>query len=126
MEEKIYKSAEIAEALGVSQRTIQNWVTEGKLLGRFVGDRKKKLMISESDLKRFLEKNPRYKEIWHDPMMRQAPHDIRVYIQEKLQILRELHIVLTTNQTVYLWSLRREFDIDAFVHDVITGKTSVK
>lgn len=126
MNEKIYKSAEIAEALGVSQRTIRNWVTKGELVGYFTGDAKKRLFISEPELKKFLNKNPKYKEIWDNPLMRQAPYSIKVYIQEKFSILRELQIELTKNQAQHLWSLRTEFDIDAFVHDLITGKTTIK
>lgn len=119
-EEKIYKSSEIAEALGVTQITTRAWVTKGELVGYFVKTGKKKtLFIKESELKRFLEKKPRYKDIWENPIMRQAPYAIKVYINERLAVLRELHIDLTTEQMLHLWSLRTEFDIDAFLHDVI-------
>lgn len=126
MDEKTYKSQEVADALGVSQPTIRKWITDGKLVGIFTGERKKKLVISESELKKFLDKNPKYREIWNNPMMREAPHDIKVYIQEKLKVLNELHEVLTTNQMIHLWSLRNELAIDNFVHDIITGKARIQ
>lgn len=121
-EPKMYKSKEIAEALGVTQPTIRKWVSDGRLVGNLVGDRRKALMISESDLKKFLDENPRYKAIWDYPIIREVPHDIKVYIRDWLKILDELYIVLTTDQTLHLWSLRSEFAIDSFLHDVITGK----
>lgn len=126
MDEKTYKSQEVADALGVSQPTIRKWITDGKLVGIFTGERKKKLVISESELKKFLDKNHKYREIWNNPMMREAPHDIKVYIQEKLKVLNELHEVLTTNQMIHLWSLRNELAIDNFVHDIITGKVRIQ
>lgn len=122
---KTYKSQEVAEMLGVTQSTVRKWVTAGELTARFADERKRRLVITESDLKKFLDKNPKYKAVWDNPMMRQAPYDMKVYIKEKLAILRELCIVLTTNQLIYLWSLKTEFAVDAFIHDVITGKARV-
>lgn len=48
------------------------------------------------------------------------------YIKEKLRVLKELHIELTWRQLEYIWSLKTEFDVDAFAHDVIMGRPLVK
>lgn len=122
MEEKTYKSIEIAETLGVSQKTIAKWVSDGKLKGYFEGAAHRRLMITETELLKFLDKKPRYKEIWYNPAMRQAPNDIKIYIQEKLKVLHQLEVELTTDEMLRMWSLRTEFDVDGFAHDLICRK----
>ena len=48
------------------------------------------------------------------------------YIQEKLAILEELQIELTWRQRNHLMNCETEFAVDAFYHDIITGKCRIK
>lgn len=48
------------------------------------------------------------------------------YIDEKLDILKELCIELTYNQLTHLRECKTEFEVDAFYHDIITRKTRIK
>lgn len=124
--EKEYKSIEVANGLGVSQTTVRQWVNAGKLKGYVKYEGKKVLMIPDSELKKFLNDNPRYREMWFNPTIREADHTMKKYIQEKLKALRELDISLTPNQLTYIWSRKTEFDVDAFAHDLIKGRPMVK
>lgn len=55
MTEKLYKLKEVEQILGVSRRTLYNYLNDGKLEGvRLSGD-KGDWRISESELQRFAE-----------------------------------------------------------------------
>ena len=126
MEEKTYKSIEIATGLGVNQGTVSQWVQRG-VLGGYYEERgsRKFIKVPESELNKFLDNHPTYKEIWINPVIRGMSRALRDYIQEKIKILRELQIKLTPNQYNHLWSRKSEFEVDSFAHDLIMGRARV-
>jgi excisionase family DNA binding protein len=52
----VFSKKEIAEKIGVSQRTVDNWMSEGRLSYSKVG---RKVLFSETDLEDLLKTNHR-------------------------------------------------------------------
>lgn len=48
--------------------------------------------------------------------------DLKEYIKEKLAVLDELCIKITYRQLEHLYECKTEFEVDAYYHDIITGK----
>lgn len=48
------------------------------------------------------------------------------YIRKKLKVLKQLYIELSEAQLNYMKSLKTEFDVDAFAHDLIMGRARIK
>ena len=126
MAEKIYKSIEVANGLCVNQGTISQWVQRG-VLGGYYEERgsRKFIRIPESALNEFLESNPKYKDIWFNPVIKGMSRELKAYIDEKCKVLKELQIKLTPNQYNHLWSRKSEFEVDSFAHDLIMGRSRI-
>jgi excisionase family DNA binding protein len=54
---RVFSKKEIAEKIGVSQRTVDNWMSEGRLSYSKVG---RKVLFSETDLEYLLKNNHRH------------------------------------------------------------------
>ena len=105
--EKMYSTREVCELLGVSRERIYGRIKAGKIKATKVtpdGKTKHRYMISESEFQKLLKNR------------------LELYVEEKLDILKELHIEPTPWQVKHLRECKSEFDIDAFYHDIITCK----
>ena len=51
--------------------------------------------------------------------------DIAMYVKEKVKILKQLCIKVTHTQIAYMLSRKTEFDVDAFAHDLILGRSRI-
>ena len=73
-----------------------------------------------------LKRNGRPMAITNDSILKLKRRTLDEYIKEKLRILKELHIELTWRQLDHLRGCNTEFEVDAYYHDIITGKTRIK
>lgn len=54
LEVKFYSAADIAEMLGMTTRTVLNYINDGKIVAKRIG---KKWMVSEDNLRAWMEHN---------------------------------------------------------------------
>jgi excisionase family DNA binding protein len=113
-----YRTTDVAEMLGVSTTTVYTWLSEGKL--RRHTDSNRHVHITKESLDAFLEKHPKYKA------RRDKKNEHDLYIEEKLKVFEELHVVPTNTQLAYMKSLKTDVQIDNFALDLILGRTKVK
>ena len=108
---KPYTTSDIAAMYHVEVNAVCEWIHKGLLeatKGSKPGTNAKVWLITESSLRKFQRKQ------------------LDKYIDEKLEILKELHIEPTWRQMEHLRRCETEFAVDAFYHDLITGKTRIK
>lgn len=113
-----YTVRDISEMLGVSTTCVRDWLYAGKLQCHKTDDRH--VYVSKGALDAFLDKHPKYKA----RHAKKNEHDL--YIEEKLQVLEELHIYPTGSQIKYMKTLETDVQIDNFAHDLILGKAKVQ
>ena len=104
---KMYTVREVCEVLGVARERIYGRIKAGKVKATKVtpdGKTKHHYLISEREFQKLLKNR------------------LELYVEEKLDILKELHISPTPWQVEHMRECKSEFDIDAFYHDILTGK----
>lgn len=47
---------------------------------------------------------------------------LEAHIKYKIKILKQMNIKITEEQKNYLYSLKREIDVDNYCHDLMFGK----
>lgn len=107
--ERLYTVAEVAARLNITHIHACDLIRRGLIKGtkRACENGNKKLgrwVVSESDLQQYLKT------------------DLKLYVKEKLKVLKQLRIKLTPWQLDHLYDCKTEFDVDAFYHDILTGK----
>lgn len=113
-----YTVQNIAEMLGVTGSCVRGWIHAGRLRRDATEDRRTR--ITQTALESFLDRNPKYKTRYMQKGI------LNQYLEEKLQVLEELHIYPTGSQIKYMKTLETDVQIDNFAHDLILGKAKVQ
>lgn len=111
--ERLYTTAELSEILHIPQVNVVELIRNkhlkaDKQLYTVGAHTRKRYVITESAFNEYLSKK------------------LDIHIKEKLKVLKQLKIELTYNQLEHMRECKTEFEIDAFYHDIITGKTRIK
>lgn len=113
VEDRFYTTAEVAQILHITHMHALELVRNGTLKGE-----KRKCATGNTTLGRWF--------VPESELRKYQRKDLDKYIKEKLKILKQLRIKLTPDQLEHMKSRNTEFEVDAFHHDIITGKTRIK
>ena len=108
---RLYTVREVATMFNVSEDTIREMIRKKQIeatKGKKYGVNGRLWLISDKGIRDYKRKL------------------LDKYIDEKLDILDQLQIKLTWRQLEHLRSCKTEFEVDAFYHDLITGKSRIK